>query len=68
MNYKDLYYDILGSECLCEKCGRGNAITYRQHTFYQNKDDNYVTLCPICKIENDEYWDEMWKDYYSGCM
>lgn len=25
-------------------------------------------LCPDCAKEYNEYWDEMWADYYSGCL
>jgi hypothetical protein len=24
-------------------------------------------LCPECAKEHDEYWDEMWSDYYRSC-
>jgi hypothetical protein len=63
------YDDILGNEKECDKCGRtNNVITYRQRTHYINEKDNWVTLCEDCKEANDEYWDQMWDEYYKGCL
>lgn len=53
---------------LCQHCGDPGAETYHQRTRFVNKEDNFVTLCPVCRVENDMHWDEMWSDYYSGCM
>lgn len=51
----------------CQRCRRFGAETYRQRTRYDNDADNIVTLCPLCKSENDEYWDERWSEiYYNG--
>jgi hypothetical protein len=61
------YTDILGPYKECERCGEENSETYRQHTFYPNEEDNWVTLCESCRKENDAYWEEMWRDYYGGC-
>jgi hypothetical protein len=62
------YSDILGKYNPCERCGKEDSEKYRQNTFYENEDDNWVTLCEYCRKENDEYWEEMWREYYSGCM
>ena len=62
------YDDILGEVNKCNRCGKPNAITYHQRTMYVNEEDNWVTLCELCKEENDEYWDEMWKEYYRECL
>jgi hypothetical protein len=51
----------------CQRCRRFGAVTYHQRTCYTNAADNIVTLCPACKEENDEYWDERWSEiYYHG--
>jgi len=47
---------------------------YSARTFYSwNKDKNPLEdpnrdlfLCPLCAKEYNEYWDEMWKEYYEG--
>ncbi len=65
------YDDILGEENKpkCQRCMKEkNVITYHQRTMYEKEEDNWVTLCESCKEENDEYWDEMWKEYYRGCL
>lgn len=52
----------------CDRCRRFGAETYHQRTSYVNEADNIVTLCPLCKQENDEYWNDMWTDLYSGIL
>ena len=29
-------------------------------------DPNYARLCPECWVEDDEYWEGMWAEYYSS--
>ena len=48
----------------CEHCGSKNAEKRRQRTAYADDEKNWRTLCPKCQEENDEYWNEMWDDYY----
>lgn len=40
----------------------------RQNTHYVDDELNYVISCDSCfeEIEND--WENMWADYYSGCL
>lgn len=38
----------------------------RQNTQYVDDERNYVHLCDECMIQNEEYWAEMWADYYSS--
>lgn len=52
----------------CERCGRLNAETYRQNTFYSDDKLNWVTLCEECRKDNDEYWKEQWEEYYSSVL
>ncbi len=54
----------------CERCRVVNdtVVRYRQRTMYHDDESNYATLCGECSEENDEYWDDMWADYYRGCM
>ena len=49
----------------CDQCERLDAIRYRQNTQYEEDERNWVTLCPECQIENDEYWAGMWAEYYA---
>ena len=51
----------------CQRCGAKNASNNRQRTAYVNS-DNMCTLCPTCQDEADEYWDDMWSDYYSDSL
>ena len=48
------------------RCHWGSAALHRrrQRTQYVDDDHNWVYMCEPCLIENAEYWDEMWADYY----
>jgi hypothetical protein len=52
----------------CQKCGDPNGVCYRQRTAYHDDRQNFVTLCPECRAENDDHWDTMWSEYYSGLL
>ena len=52
----------------CNNCGAPNGERRRQRTCYVDEESNYATLCPACHEVNDEHWDEMWRDYYSGLL
>jgi hypothetical protein len=57
------------ADLVCNFCGTtSEVINYHQRTFYVNDSDNWVNACPDCKMMNDDYWDDMWNEYYSGCM
>ena len=49
-------------------CESMDAKRRRQNTRYEDDAQNWVTLCDDCMEANDAYWDDMWADYYSGCM
>ena len=51
---------------ICKRCGSSNATTSRQMTKYADDNDNFVTLCPTCQEEADEYWKDMWIEYYNS--
>lgn len=55
---------------ICEQCDieSDDVVEYRQDTQYRNPAMNMRTLCPECKAENDEYWEERWAEYHSSCM
>lgn len=51
----------------CQYAGCGKpGICSHQNTQYVNEISNYSTLCEEHQIEVDAYWEEMWKDYWSG--
>lgn len=67
----------------CQRCGATEGVVrYHQRTMYpygsyggkpgevdgDENDPNYVTLCPPCKQENDDYWEERWEEYYRGLL
>jgi len=39
---------------------------HRQPTAYVEDKLNWVRLCPKCAKYNNEYWQEMWDEYYRG--
>jgi hypothetical protein len=41
---------------------------YRRNTAYVDDKMNYGYSRPCCIKEEDTMYEEMWKDYYSGCL
>lgn len=48
----------------CQRCQEINesVVHHRQNTQFPVEEDNFVTLCVWCRLENDRYWDEMWEE------
>lgn len=51
--------------CEYNCCGKP-GIRQRQNTQYIEDERNFGTFCEEHQEEVDAYWDEMWKDYWSG--
>ena len=45
-------------------CERQDAERYRMNTQYYNDEQNYAILCPECQKACDDYWADMWAEYY----
>jgi len=59
----------LKEKLICDFCAsKEDVINYHQNTLYTDKERNYVNLCPKCKIGNDEYWEDMWTEFYGGVL
>lgn len=54
----------------CERClvQSSKVERYHQNTAYINEESNWITLCPPCRKENDEYWTERWDEYYGSLL
>ena len=52
----------------CINCFAEGATKKRQMTQYHDDEDNYAILCDACQSEANEYWQELWDEYYRGCM
>jgi hypothetical protein len=54
----------------CPDCARWRrgVSRRRQSTRYVDDELNYIVCCPACFDDVEEYWDDMWSDYYQGCM
>ena len=54
----------------CQHCETSNddVKRTRQNTKYANDESNYATLCHKCQKDANEYWADMWAEYYAGCM
>lgn len=52
----------------CDHCGRYFKYPKRRRmsTAYVEEEANYCVECKECFIETQEYWADMWRDYYSG--
>lgn len=60
------YADTSGKSMECVKCGRNSETVERrrQNTKYAQEERNWVVACEECFKEIEEYWAEMWEDYY----
>ena len=50
----------------CDRCDSLDATRRQQRTAYVDEESNFATLCPQCQELEDEFWDEMWSEYYAG--
>ncbi len=52
----------------CPCCGKWlrRIKTVRQATQYVDDTQNWFTGCKKCDRENDEYWADMWEQYYGS--
>lgn len=55
---------------ICPACRRfKTTIEKRQrNTQYVNEESNWLTACADCQHEDDEYFRDLWSQYYSGLM
>ena len=52
----------------CQHCKCFGAYYGRMNTQYVEDERNYITLCPVCWDECNEYYSELWSDYYSSVL
>ncbi|UDY80341.1 hypothetical protein AXY1_30 [Achromobacter phage AXY1] len=54
----------------CPGCGqwRTDIERRRQLTQYVDEESNWNTHCQDCQAESDAYWEERWREYYSGLL
>jgi len=53
----------------CEYCGNPGATKRKCRTMYADDTKNVdPVLCDECATGYNEYWDEMWAEYYSGLL
>lgn len=54
----------------CEDCRHWFVYprTRRRNTQYHNDEDNYVRNCKVCFDRQEEYWADMWAEYYGGLL
>jgi len=53
-----------GAEGPCFRIGKRR----RRNTAYVNDEDNWVFQCDKCFKREQEYWKDMWHEYYSQIM
>lgn len=52
----------------CHYCMRESLTvkTRRRNTAYVNDEDNFVTCCVLCWMEQEKDWEAMWDEYWRG--
>ena len=57
---------LLGYCPCCERYFRWPVTTKRRNTQYVEESANYLTACKECHKLDDEYFDDLWNQYYSS--
>ena len=66
---KRKWWQVITGYCpWCERYFRHRVITTRRNTAYVDVASNWMTGCKECRKEDDEYFAELWNDYYSGLL
>lgn len=54
----------------CGSCDRKMQRVYKapQRTAYHDPEANFFYGCRQCHEYNDQYWDEMWREYYGSIL
>ena len=65
MDKRNLIQKLFG---YCQCCGKWLRIvkTERRMTRYVDDVDNWLTACKECQKRDDEYWADMWEQYYGS--
>lgn len=50
------------------ECDSDDAVRFRMKTQYVEEESNFAVLCSSCQKESDEHWQDMWDEYYKGCL
>jgi len=58
--------DIYSVDVLCQACNKPGAKKRRQNTAYVDDEANFSILCDDCQQQADEYWKDMWDEYYAS--
>ena len=59
-------YAAFRSDWRCQLCHQNMAYPRQMLSNYIDERRNWNTLCDECYDEIQDYWREMWQDYYSG--
>jgi len=59
-------YKLLGFCPICTRYFKWPIKVHRRHTRYLEHHLNFICACKECMKKDDEYFDAMWEDYYSG--
>lgn len=65
MRGRSLFQRIFG---YCPCCGKWfrRVRTERRITRYIDDESNWLTACRECQDHDDEYWSDMWEQYYGS--
>ena len=61
------FVEVLFGYCPC--CGRyfrWSVKTLHRNTRYCEEADNWLTACKKCQEEDDEYFSDLWEQYYGS--
>lgn len=61
---KRLWNWLFGPRCCC--CGCRGAHRQRMNTRYVNEESNWTVQCDLCMEETEDYWADMWSEYYGS--
>lgn len=63
---RSFFQRLFGYCPCCNRYFRKLVTTERRHTEYCEQRNNYLTACRDCHLDDDAYYDELWKEYNAG--
>ena len=64
--HRNIIQKLFGYCPCCERYFRFGVKTQRRATAYVNEDLNWLTACRVCHEDDDEYYADLWEQYYGS--
>lgn len=65
---RNWWQTLLGYCPWCCRYFKYNIKCVRRNSQYNDPRNNWITACKQCREEDDEYFKDLWQQYYSDCF